>query len=202
MPIIAFIALPYLVQFVEDRFPRRTEIATVQTELHMHATPHQAWDAVMFYEEVEHDPPLLLQLALPKPIRSQGSKDRVGQIVRCQYDRGWLVKRITRIEPGARLDFEVIEQHLHFERDVTLTGGSFQVIPQPDGTSRVVLTTRYERHLHPGFMWLPVEKEVVHTLHEHVLEGMRRRAEDDPPPAKSQERYRRFKSNDQPVASR
>ncbi len=26
-------------------------------------------------------------------------------------------------------------------------------------------------------MWTPVEKEVVHTLHGHVLEGMRRKAE-------------------------
>jgi hypothetical protein len=145
----------------------------------MRATPKEAWDAVMFYEEVEHAPPMLLNFALPKPIGSQGRKDRVGEIVRCQYDRGWLVKRISRIEPGRVMEFEVIEQHLHFERDVTLTGGSFQIVSQPDGTARVVLTTNYERHLHPAWMWLPVEKEVVHTLHEHVLEGMRRQAEDE-----------------------
>ena len=177
LPLLAFIALPYVVQFIEDRFPRRTEIATVRTELHMHATPQEAWDAVMFYEEVEHDPPMLLDLSLPKTIGSQGRKDRVGEIVRCQYDRGWLVKRISKVEPGQALEFEVIEQHLHFERDVTLTGGSFRIEKLDDGTARVVLTTDYERHLHPGWLWTPVEKEVVHTLHEHVLEGMRRKAE-------------------------
>ena len=188
LPIIALIALPYAVQFIEDRFPRRTEVATVQTELHMHATPREAWDAIMFYEEVEHAPPMLLDFALPKPISSQGRKDRAGEIVRCQYDRGWLVKRISRVDPGKALEFEVIEQHLHFERDVTLTGGSFEIVDLPDGTTRVVLTTRYKRHLHPGWMWQPIEKEVVHTLHGHVLEGMRRKAENSGE-AKPEERY-------------
>ncbi len=177
LPLIGFIALPYIVQFTEDRLPRRTEIATVRTELHMHATAEEAWDAGMFYEEVDHPPRMLLNFALPRPVGSQGRKDRVGEIVRCQYDRGYLVKRISRVEPGQLMEFEVIEQQLHFERDVTLTGGSFQIVPGADGTSRVVLTTRYQRHLHPGVMWQPVEKEVVHTLHEHVLEGMRRQAE-------------------------
>jgi hypothetical protein len=125
LPIIALVALPYLVQFVEDRFPRRTQIATVRTDLHMHATAREAWDAVMFYEEVKHEPPALLNFSLPKPVGSTGRKDREGEIVRCQYDRGYLVKRISRIEPGKVMEFEVLEQHLHFERDVTLTGGKF-----------------------------------------------------------------------------
>ena len=184
LPIILFIALPYVVQFVEDRFPRRSEVATVRTRLDMHATPEEAWDALMFYEEVEHDPPALLQLALPKPIGSNGRKDRVGEVVRCQYDRGYLVKRISRIEPGKVMEFEVLEQHLHFERDVTLTGGKLENVQQPGGSVQVQVTTNYERHLHPAWMWTPIEKEVVHTLHEHVLEGIRRAAEQQeaPPP--------------------
>ncbi len=177
LPLIGFIALPYAVQGIESSIPRGTEVATIRTDLHVQATPQEAYRAIMFYEEVEHDPPMLLNLALPKPISSEGRKDRVGEVVRCRYDRGWLVKRITRVEPGRALEFEVIEQHLHFERDVTLTGGSFRIEALPDGTSRITLTTDYERHLRPGWMWQPIERTVVHTLHEHVLEGMRRTAE-------------------------
>jgi hypothetical protein len=38
----------------------------------------------------------------------------------------------------------------------------------------VVLTTRYIRHLRPAWLWEPMERKIVHTLHGHVLEGMRR----------------------------
>ncbi|MCA9267962.1 MAG: SRPBCC family protein, partial [Planctomycetales bacterium] len=169
LPLVLFVALPYVAQWVESSLPRRREIATVRTTLHVHATPQEAWDAIQFYEQVSHSPPLLLHLALPRPIDSVGRKDRVGEIVRCRYDRGWLTKRISRVEPGRLLEFEVIEQHLHFERDVTLTGGSFQILPQADGTSRIELTTRYQRHLRPAIVWRPMEETIIHTLHGHVL---------------------------------
>lgn len=176
LPLLLFAAFPYAAQWLESSFPRREEIATVRTDLHVHATPQEAWDAVMFYEEVTHSPPWLLHLALPKPVSSEGNKQQVGDVVRCRYDRGYLVKRISRLEPGRAMEFEVLEQHLHFERDVTLQGGSFLVQPLPDGTARVVLTTRYKRHLRPRWLWQSTEQTVVHTLHGHVLEGMRRKA--------------------------
>ena len=182
LPILLLALLPYAVQAIESSLPRRTEVATVRTELTVDATPHEAWQAVMFYEEVEHDPPWLLRLALPRPVRSVGGKQREGEVVRCFYDRGYLVKRISRREEGRLLAFEVIEQKLHFERDVTLRDGSFEVVSTDDGRSRIVLTTRYERHLSPAWLWQPIENEVVHTLHEHVLEGMRRDAERRRPP--------------------
>ena len=182
LPILLLALLPYAVQAIESSFPRRTEVATVRTELTVDATPQEAWQAVMFYEQVEHDPPWLLRLALPRPVRSVGSKQREGEVVRCFYDRGYLVKRISRREEGRLLAFEVIEQKLHFERDVTLRDGSFEIVPTDDGRSRIVLTTRYERHLSPAWLWQPIENEVVHTLHEHVLEGMRKDAERRRPP--------------------
>jgi hypothetical protein len=159
-------------QLVELAVPNRTEIATIRTDLSIHATPAEAWDAVMFFEEVEQPPPWLLEFSLPKPLGSEGRKDRVGELVRCQYDRGYIVKRISRVEPGRLLEFDVVEQRLHMEHNVTLRDGSFRIERLADGTSRVVLTTRYERHLAPGSVWRPIEKEVVQTMHMHILEGM------------------------------
>ena len=196
-PILLLALLPCAVQAIESNIPRRTEVATIRTELTVDATPQEAWQAVMFYEEVEHDPPWLLRLALPKPVRSVGNKQREGEIVRCFYDRGYLVKRISRREEGRLLAFDLIEQKLHFERDVTLLGGSFEIIPTGDGRSRIVLTTRYERHLSPAWIWQPIENEVVHTLHEHVLEGMRRHTQRRRPPAETPER--RYSPQKQPA---
>src|SRR5207247_5014102 len=75
---------------------------------------------------------------------------------------------------GRRLTFEVVEQHLHFERDMTLRDGSFEIVPAEHGQATVVLTTRYERRLSPRWLWEPMERRIVHTLHAHVLEGMAR----------------------------
>jgi len=177
LPLIAFCLLPYAVQALESSFPRRRETAVVQTALTVHATPQEAWQAVMFYEQVQHDPPWLLRLSLPNPVRSEGDKTREGEIVRCFYDRGYLSKRISRVEPERLLAFEVIEQRLHFERDIKLQGGSFALQPVGTDRTRVVLTTRYQRLLAPRFVWEPIERHVVHTLHGHVLEGMRREIE-------------------------
>ena len=84
------------------------------------------------------------------------------------------------------LAFEVTEQQLHFERDIALLDGSFEVVPvaeiDPVDTQaapgcEIVLTTRYRRKLYPEAVWSPIERTVVHALHEHVLEGMRRSIE-------------------------
>jgi hypothetical protein len=177
LPLALIMALPYVSFWIEAQLPHREEIATVRTTLTVDATPAEAWNAIMFYEQVEHDPPWLLKLALPRPVRSVGNKHHVGEVVRCYYDRGYLVKRISRRTPGRLLAFDVIEQKLHFERDITLRDGTFEITPAPGDRASITVTTRYQRHLSPRWLWRPVERKIVHTLHAHVLEGMRRHAE-------------------------
>jgi hypothetical protein len=167
---------PLLAAAIEGRVPRETELGEVSTAMTFHATPQQAWDGIVFYEQVEHPPPWLLTLALPRPVRTEGSKAAVGDVQRCVYERGHLVKRITRCEDRRELAFEVLEQHLHFERGVRLRDGAFRLEPLGSDGTRVVLTTRYVRRLSPAWLWEPMERKIIHTLHGHVLEGMRRRS--------------------------
>jgi hypothetical protein len=174
--LLFWIALPYLAEAVEHQWPVPQDVAEVRTGLTFHASPEVAWRSIQFYEQVEHEPPWLLTLALPRPVRAEGSKAAVGDVQRCLYRRGYLVKQITRREEQRLLAFRVTEQHLHFERDVTLLDGSFAIQPLEGGYTRVVLTTRYVRHLRPAWLWEPLEREIVHTLHGHVLKGMRRQA--------------------------
>ena len=84
----------------------------------------------MFYEEVNHAPSQLFQLALPMPGRSEGDQLREGKLIRCSYDRGYLEKRISEVEMDRRLTFQVVHQEFHFERDLTLHDGSFQIVPR------------------------------------------------------------------------
>lgn len=180
-------SLPLIGQQIEDRIPRRTEIAVVRTGLTIDATPQEAWNAIMFYEDVEHAPPWLLHLALPQPIRSEGSKQKDGEVVTCFYNCGEIKKRITKVDAPRRLAFDVVSVQMRSENYAELKDGSFEIEPVGEKQSRITLTTRFERKLHPTFFWEPIERKVIHTLHGHVLEGMRRKAEgpkagERPPP--------------------
>lgn len=173
-----FLGVPFGVDGLERRWPLGTVVREVRTEAVFDAPADRAWDAIQFYEQVEHPPPFLLTLALPRPVRAEGCKDAVGAEQKCLYRRGYLVKRITRREPPRVLAFDVVEQHLHFEHDVELRDGSFVVEPTGEGRCRVVLSTRYRRLLRPAWLWEPMERAIIRTLHGHVLEGMRRHAGD------------------------
>jgi hypothetical protein len=177
LPIVLLAMVPYAAGLVESQFPRGTQVESVSTERMLDADPAAAWEGLMFYEEVRHDPPWLLHLALPKPIRSIGSKERVGDVVRCLYDRGELAKEITYRAEGERMAFRVTRQDF-LTHDVKLRAGSFDFERAGPNRTRVTLTTEYERLLYPAALWRPIEKWVVHTLHGHVLEGMRRETEE------------------------
>jgi hypothetical protein len=172
-----FVGFPFGAGEVESWLPFDHPIVEVSTSATFDAPVRATWDAIRFYEQVEHEPPMLLKLALPLPLRAEGSKAAVGDVERCIYVRGSMVKTITRLEEGRFLAFDVSEQHLHFEHDVELVDGSFLIQPLDARQTRVVLTTRYRRLLRPAWLWQPMEREIIHTLHEHIMEGMRRSAE-------------------------
>src|SRR6185437_16403042 len=94
----------------------------------------------------------------------------------CVYSKGHLTKRVTERSLDRRLAFEIIEQDRIENNSVRLTDGSFNFIPQGPDNTRVELTTRYQPKLGPRWIWRPVEEMAVHTLHRHVLDGMRRKA--------------------------
>ena len=72
--------LPYGVQGVELLLPRREEVRVVRTSLHVAATPAEAWNAIMFYEEVRHDPPWISR---PWVITVEGRTSAMGRVLRC-----------------------------------------------------------------------------------------------------------------------
>jgi hypothetical protein len=170
-------AAPLALHAVESRLPRSADVAEVRTALDFRAPPHDVWNSLLFYEQVEHEPPRLLTLALPRPVRTEGRKSAVGDRQVCVYRKGHLEKEVTECVADRLLRFRVTEQEIHFERDVKLLDGSFTLVPLADGGTRVVLTTRYERLLRPAWLWEPMERTIIHTLHGHVLEGMRRHQE-------------------------
>jgi hypothetical protein len=153
-------------------FPINARSEAVETALYLNAPPEEVWQRILFYEEVPRRPLWFLRLFLPRPIRTDGEKTRVGAIVRCTYEGGHLLKRITAVEKACLMRFDVLEQRLGVEDSVSMSQGSYEIRATEDG-SQVVLTTHYRSRLRPRRLWRPLERCLAHRLHRHILDGMR-----------------------------
>ncbi len=149
---------------------------TVVTRMNFAAPPEQVWRGLMFYEEIDSPPPLLLRLLLPIPIRTEGPKAAVGDETTCVYEKGHLLKRVTRIDAGRYYGFEVVEQNLAVGGTV-LSGGCYALRELPGRGTEVAITTRYTSPRRPGWLWKPIEATVCHMFHRHLLASMRRKIE-------------------------
>ena len=160
---------------------RARHSTSVLTGMKSSASPGQVWDGLMFYEQIPRRPPLLLRLLLPGPMRAEGRRSVVGDETLCVYDRGHLLKRVTRIEPRRHYGFDVVEQDLSIGRGIRLTGGSYTLHELPDGSTRIGLETLYISHVRPRWLWGRVEAAVCHAFHRHILGAMRREVESKGP---------------------
>lgn len=158
------------------RGPAQRPVESVSTRLIIPASPAVVWDALLFYEDVEHPPPFLLRVGLARPLHTQGRCNAPGDTTVCIYNKGHITKRATEVVDSKRLAFDIVDQKIGYEHDVRLTGGSFEFEAVGADATLVTLTTSYEPRLGPRWIWRAGERYAVHLLHGHVLEGMRRRA--------------------------
>jgi hypothetical protein len=136
----------------------------------------RAWEKVCFYEHIATPPSLLLRIALPVPLRTSGAYRRVGDISRCIYsDGGYLAKKITHIDSGERIEFDIIEQSIRYAGKINLKGGTIQIESHKDGTSSVHMLTKYE--LRGAAMLIPrvCIDWVVRAMHKIVIRDMQAR---------------------------
>jgi hypothetical protein len=150
---------------------------SIETRMTFTGTRADVWKRIVFYEQLEHPPPLHLRLLLPIPIETIGDKSRVGDEARCRYQRGYLIKRVTGVEVESSYVFDVVEQALDVGNGMKLVGGSYVLRALDDGRTEVALTTRYSSPRSPRWLWKPIEAAVCHSFHRHILREMRRSME-------------------------
>jgi hypothetical protein len=157
------------------RTPGKT--VSVVTAMRFFAPPERAWDGLMFYEQITRRPPLYLRLLLPVPVQAEGRQSAVGDVTRCVYREGHLLKRVMEIVPWQLCRFEVLEQDLPIAGGLRLVSGSYTLSELPDRSTRVELETRYVSPRYPRWLWGPIEVAVCHAFHGHILGAMRRAVE-------------------------
>jgi hypothetical protein len=173
--------IPVMAAMIEGRHPLQMPI-TVTTTRTINTPPMQAWQGIQFFEEVKRPTPWLLYLSPQlRPLYTIGHSEKVGDLKTCVYQRGKLVKQITEVIPGKRLAFRVVEQDRIETDGAKLLDGSFELEPTDGGShTRVTLITRYTPLLNPRFAYRWAEALAIHTLHGHVLAGMKDTAEAEP----------------------
>jgi len=148
-----------------------TSEETVVTRMHFAAAPQRVWEGLQFYEEVRGTAPFPLNMFMPRAVRTEGKKDLAGNEVRCVYESGELMKRITLVDAPHTIEFDVIDQQLGIEGCAVARCGSYRLLAEGDGTE-LVATTHYASHLNPRWIWRPIERMIMHQLHGRVLKGM------------------------------
>jgi hypothetical protein len=151
----------------------------VRTSRVVALSPQEAWERIVFYEEVPARPPALARIGLPRPLYTEGNAGAAGDLKRCVYSTGYLLKRITIHRPPRRLAFEVIEQHGVEDHSVDLIDGGFELEPVGEGATRITLETRYRPLLQARLFWRPFEHRLAHVLHNHVLDGIAEETSDE-----------------------
>jgi hypothetical protein len=172
------VLLPVLACIVEGRHPAHLPVIVTTTRI-INAPPGMAWHGIQFFEEVHRPTPWLLLLSPSlRPMYTIGHSEKVGDLKTCVYQRGKLIKQITEMIPNKRLAFRVVEQDQIENDGATLLDGSFDLEPIGNGKqTRVRLMTRYIPKLNPRFAYQWAESLAIHTLHGHVLAGMKDKAE-------------------------
>jgi len=151
--------------------------SSVVTRADFEASPEVVWKALIFYEQIKERSPLFLRLLLPVPLRTEGRKSKVGNEVRCIYEGGHLLKRITQITCARNLAFEIIEQNLPLGGGIKLSRGSYTLRELPSGRTEVALKTEYTSQRNPRWLWTSLEAFVCRMFHRHLLRAMRRSIE-------------------------
>lgn len=152
-------------------FSGNPEFTTVETDVYLPNCVEDVWSSMLTYEEVPGNPPLLVRLLLPRPVKTHGDKTVVGNELPCHYEGGGMIKRITSVEAPNLLAFDVLDQQLGIESCLRAVGGSYAITREGSG-SRIRLVTNYEAKLHPRALWHPLEDYLAHAFHRHILAGM------------------------------
>jgi hypothetical protein len=149
-----------------------TGIQSIVTHRDIAASVEQVWSNLQFYEELDHTAPFLLRLLLPRPERKVTAPAVEGHATSFPYDGGHYARRITKLEPPMRYEFEVVDQRLTSDRGVMLLSGAFTLHAMSATQTDLAITTRYVSRIRPRWLANPLEALLCRRLHRHLLDAI------------------------------
>jgi hypothetical protein len=149
-----------------------TGIQSIVTHRDITASVERVWSCLQFYEELDHSAPFLLRMLLPQPERKITAVAAEGVATILPYEGGHYERRVTKLEPPYRYEFDVVDQRLETDRGVMLLSGAFNLRAMSGTQTDLAITTRYVSRIRPRWFAEPVEALLCRRLHRHLLDAI------------------------------
>lgn len=187
--ILLLISAPSLMAF-EDRINETDDLRSVVTSIEINATPDKVWKNVVSFPQLKEPTEFIFKTGIAYPINATIKGQGVGAVRHCNFSTGSFVEPITVWDEPKLLKFSVDEQpepmkeislydihpnHLHGYW--VSKQGQFKLTALPNGHTLLEGTTWYVNKIKPGFYWALWSDNIVHKIHNRVLEHIKTQAE-------------------------
>ena len=186
---MSFAALP-LVFLLEAMVPAQLQLASAESVV-IDATPPQVWKAVIANEAIGPSPALPFRMGLAYPVASELRGEGVGAERIGRFSTGVAREQVTVWEPGRRLGFRVLStppvMHelspwptVHAPHAVgyfQTAWTSFDLVPLPQGRTRLTVRAAHTLRLDPAPYWEPMARLAIQANNRRVLAHYKARAE-------------------------
>jgi Polyketide cyclase / dehydrase and lipid transport len=187
--ILLMLSSPSLMAF-EDTIKETDDLRSVVTTIEINATPDKVWKNVVSFPQLKEPTEFIFKTGIAYPINATITGQGVGAVRHCNFSTGSFVEPITVWDEPRLLKFSVDEQpepmkeislydihpnHLHGYW--VSKQGQFKLTALPNGHTLLEGTTWYVNKIKPGFYWTLWSDNIVHKIHNRVLEHIKTQAE-------------------------
>lgn len=187
--ILLLLSSPSLMAF-EDTIKETDDLRSVVTTIEINATPDKVWKNVVSFPQLKEPTEFIFKTGIAYPINATIAGQGVGAVRHCNFSTGSFVEPITVWDEPRLLKFSVDEQpepmkeislydihpnHLHGYW--VSKQGQFKLTVLPNGHTLLEGTTWYVNKIKPGFYWTLWSDNIVHKIHNRVLEHIKTQAE-------------------------
>ena len=163
----------------------------VTTAMDIDAPAEAVWQHVTSFGDITAPPRWLFRTGLAYPIRARLEGTGVGAVRHCEFTTGAFVEPITEWDAPRRLAFDVIAQPPplqewspysrvlapHLDGFFRTSKGEFRLVPLDNGRTRLEGRTWYNLDMQPAMYWTTIADNILHAIHDRVLEHIKARAE-------------------------
>ena len=187
--ILLMLTVPSLMAF-EDNIKTTEELRSVTTTIEINASPEKVWKNVVSFPQLKEPTEFIFKTGIAYPINATISGQGVGAVRHCNFSTGSFVEPITVWDEPKLLKFSVDEQpepmkeisfynihpnHLHGYW--VSKQGQFKLTALPNGHTLLEGATWYVNKIKPDFYWTIWSDNIVHKIHNRVLEHIKTQAE-------------------------
>jgi hypothetical protein len=184
-------ALVLALMLVEHVQPAPLPMFSVTTSVMVDAPPATVWRNVVSFAELPPPRHWLFRAGIAYPIRAHIDGTGPGAVRLCEFSTGPFVEPIEVWDEPRLLKFSVTKnpapmqewtpyndlRPTHLDGFLESRAGQFQLVPLPDGRTRLDGTTWYYHHMWPATYWRWWSDYIIHTIHLRVLRHVKHLSE-------------------------